>query len=172
MAWDFETEPEFEAKLEWMREFVKQEIFPLETLAPEFRSAAGREALERYIEPRYLHQTMGRLPSGEILRSGDLTDELWDLEDQTAPWHKAVMWRIHFHVPVNAERMGPLETTRADLKTALQTVAQLDYAPHLEVETYTWEVLPGRQTTSLVDGLAQELNATSEMLQDIASGKK
>ncbi|MDA0834283.1 MAG: metabolite traffic protein EboE [Planctomycetota bacterium] len=135
-------------------------------------NAAGREALERYIEPRYLHQTMGRLPSGEILRSGDLTDELWDLEDQTAPWHKAVMWRIHFHVPVNAERMGPLETTRADLKTALQTVAQLDYAPHLEVETYTWEVLPGRQTTSLVDGLAQELNATSEMLQDIASGKK
>ena len=32
MAWDFETEPEFEAKLAWMREFVKEEIFPLETL--------------------------------------------------------------------------------------------------------------------------------------------
>ena len=31
MAWDFETEPEFEAKLAWMREFVKEEIFPLET---------------------------------------------------------------------------------------------------------------------------------------------
>jgi acyl-CoA dehydrogenase len=32
MAWDFETEPEFEAKLAWMRDFVKQEIFPIETL--------------------------------------------------------------------------------------------------------------------------------------------
>ena len=32
MAWDFETEPEFESKLEWMRGFVKEEIFPLETL--------------------------------------------------------------------------------------------------------------------------------------------
>ena len=32
MAWDFETEPEFEAQLEWMRTFVKEEIFPLETL--------------------------------------------------------------------------------------------------------------------------------------------
>jgi len=42
MAWDFETEPEFEAKLQWMREFVKEEIFPLETLAPEFRSEEGR----------------------------------------------------------------------------------------------------------------------------------
>jgi len=32
MAWDFETEPEFEAKLEWMREFVRDEIIPLEEL--------------------------------------------------------------------------------------------------------------------------------------------
>ena len=33
MAWDFETEPAFEAELEWMRGFVKEEVFPIETLA-------------------------------------------------------------------------------------------------------------------------------------------
>ena len=33
MAWDFETEPEFEAKLAWMRTFVRDEIIPLEALA-------------------------------------------------------------------------------------------------------------------------------------------
>jgi acyl-CoA dehydrogenase len=32
MAWDFCTEPEFEAQLEWMRGFVREEIIPLETL--------------------------------------------------------------------------------------------------------------------------------------------
>ena len=32
MPWDFETEPEFEEKLEWMRGFVRDEIYPLETL--------------------------------------------------------------------------------------------------------------------------------------------
>ncbi|MEY2397484.1 MAG: acyl-CoA dehydrogenase [Actinomycetota bacterium] len=32
MAWDFSTEPEFEEKLAWMRGFVREEIFPLETL--------------------------------------------------------------------------------------------------------------------------------------------
>jgi acyl-CoA dehydrogenase len=32
MAWDFSTEPEFEKKLEWMREFVREEIIPLETI--------------------------------------------------------------------------------------------------------------------------------------------
>jgi acyl-CoA dehydrogenase len=31
MAWDFSTEPEFEEKLEWMRQFVRDEVFPLET---------------------------------------------------------------------------------------------------------------------------------------------
>jgi acyl-CoA dehydrogenase len=32
MAWDFETEPEFAAQLDWMREFMREEIFPIETL--------------------------------------------------------------------------------------------------------------------------------------------
>ncbi|HEX5195301.1 MAG TPA: acyl-CoA dehydrogenase family protein [Solirubrobacteraceae bacterium] len=32
IAWDFETEPEFERQLEWMREFVRDKIYPLETL--------------------------------------------------------------------------------------------------------------------------------------------
>ncbi|MDT7586878.1 MAG: acyl-CoA dehydrogenase, partial [Pseudonocardiales bacterium] len=32
MAWDFSTEPEFEEKLAWMRDFVREEIIPLETL--------------------------------------------------------------------------------------------------------------------------------------------
>ncbi|MCW0211731.1 MAG: acyl-CoA dehydrogenase family protein [Pseudonocardia sp.] len=32
MAWDFSTEPEFEKQLQWMQEFVREEIFPIETL--------------------------------------------------------------------------------------------------------------------------------------------
>jgi acyl-CoA dehydrogenase len=32
MAWDFSTEPEFQEQLDWMREFVREEIWPLETL--------------------------------------------------------------------------------------------------------------------------------------------
>ncbi|HUY85474.1 MAG TPA: acyl-CoA dehydrogenase family protein [Acidimicrobiales bacterium] len=33
MAWDFETEPEFEEKLKWMNEFLEEEILPLEVIA-------------------------------------------------------------------------------------------------------------------------------------------
>jgi len=32
MSWDFSTEPEFEKKLEWMREFVREEVRPLEVI--------------------------------------------------------------------------------------------------------------------------------------------
>jgi acyl-CoA dehydrogenase len=40
MAWDFSTEPEFQAKLDWMRTFVREEILPLESLAGELDQAA------------------------------------------------------------------------------------------------------------------------------------
>ena len=34
MAWDFSTEPEFAKKLDWIREFVREEVEPLEVLFP------------------------------------------------------------------------------------------------------------------------------------------
>ncbi len=43
MPWDFATEPEFERKLEWMRGFVREQIWPLETLMDEL----GWEGLRR-----------------------------------------------------------------------------------------------------------------------------
>jgi hypothetical protein len=121
----------------------------------------GREALRRYVEPRYLHQTTARTPSGDVVRVLDLTVETIDSPPEGLA--AADAWRIHFHVPVDADRVGPLATTRPALKSALAAVAKLGYAPHLEVETYTWDVLPGRQT-DLVQGLALELGAARELI--------
>ncbi len=125
-------------------------------------NAAAREALAHFVEPRYLHQTFARLPSGDVRRVLDLTTEL----TCTPPseFASADCWRIHFHVPVDAERIGPLETTHADLKKALDAVKKLAYTPHLEVETYTWNVLPGGDKPELVTGLARELSATRDLL--------
>jgi acyl-CoA dehydrogenase len=47
MAWDFSTEPEFERKLQWMREFVRTQVWPLETLWDEL----GWEGLQRAARP-------------------------------------------------------------------------------------------------------------------------
>jgi acyl-CoA dehydrogenase len=47
MAWDFSTEPEFQEKLDWMREVVRERIWPLETLIDEL----GYDGLKRAIAP-------------------------------------------------------------------------------------------------------------------------
>jgi hypothetical protein len=125
----------------------------------------ARRALATYAEPRYLHQTMGRSANGTICRLVDLTEDAALNPD--ADFAAADEWRIHFHVPVNAESLGPLQTTRPDLKAALATVKTLADCPHLEVETYTWEVLPGTEKPSLVDGLAEEIRATRRLLAEL-----
>lgn len=128
--------------------------------------AAGRTALADFAEPRYLHQTFARRADGRVVHRSDLDRTL--CESPPPDFADADEWRIHFHVPVNAESIGPLQTTRDDIKRALKAVAVLDYAPHLEVETYTWHVLPGEEQPSLVDGLTAELTATRDLLAEIA----
>lgn len=126
---------------------------------------AALEALRQYVEPRYLHQTFARLAGGRLARIVDLTDEL--IVSPDADFRAAECWRIHFHVPVDANRLGPLGTTKPAVAEALAAVARLDYAPHLEVETYTWEVLPGAHSTDLIEGLTRELEETAQMVNDL-----
>lgn len=120
---------------------------------------AQRAALLQFAEPRYLHQTMARRADGTIARLIDLTQEF--VREPSAEFLDARPWRIHFHVPVDAPHLGPLSTTRPELLRALATLRELPYAPHLEVETYTWPVMPGADPISLVEGLARELIAVA-----------
>jgi sugar phosphate isomerase/epimerase len=135
--------------------------------AIELENPAGNpealKALANYVEPRYLHQTMAKTSEGEILRYVDLDQNL--IENPPEGFLNAECWRIHFHVPVNAENLGPLKTTRPDLKKAITSIGNLSYAPHLEVETYTWEVLPGEEN-DLVQGFSQELSSTRLLLSN------
>jgi sugar phosphate isomerase/epimerase len=127
---------------------------------------AARQALARYAEPRYLHQTKARTPDGRVLTQFDL--EAGFALEPPAEFLQAPLWRTHFHVPVDAERLGPLWTTRAELRAALAAVRGLSYAPHLEVETYTWDVMPGAAPQRLVDGLRSELAATQILLAELS----
>ncbi|WP_299465339.1 metabolite traffic protein EboE [uncultured Gimesia sp.] len=126
----------------------------------------GRNLLAQYAEPRYLHQTIGCFKTGDLYRIVDLTrDFLLDPDPRLKDTERL---RVHFHVPINAESLGPLGTTHRELRQALATVKELDYAPHLEVETYTWEVLPGDQKPKLVEGLTRELQAARSLLNTLS----
>ena len=122
----------------------------------------AREALATFAEHRYLHQTFARHSDGRVISHTDLSQEL--ALDPPSDWQQAEKWRVHFHVPVDADRLGPLGTTRSELILALQALAQLPYEPHLEVETYTWPVLPGVRRGDVTAGMARELIATRELI--------
>lgn len=124
------------------------------------RNQEGREALRHFVEPRYLHQTFSR-----TAKVPDLTEALIDSPPSGFADADADCWRVHFHVPVDADRIGPLATTRPAVIDALSAIAKLDYAPHLEVETYTWNVLPGKVQVNLVDGMTRELIATEALIR-------
>jgi hypothetical protein len=136
------------------------------------KNLPARKVLARFAEPRYLHQTIALQPDGSVLRNVDLSSD-WAL-NPPVEFSSALAWRVHFHVPVDAEQIGSgpeaLGTTRQELREALTAVSLLPYAPHLEVETYTWPVLPDsadRAATGLIEGLTREILATQLLLNHL-----
>jgi len=121
-----------------------------------------RRELSQFAEPKYLHQTFAASEGKVVTRASDLSGEL--CESPEKDFESADEWRVHFHVPVNAERVGRLGTTRPQLVEALQAVAELEYAPHLEIETYTWPVMRAGEATDIADGIADEVTAVRAML--------
>lgn len=120
---------------------------------------ASRAAVAAFVEQRYLHQTRELGPDGDVAPVDDLPEALEDLPGDGP-------WRVHFHVPLHLAPMPPLRATADVLReavTAVRATAHGDEA-HLDVETYTWSVLPGG-VDDLVDGIAAELRwAVDELL--------
>jgi hypothetical protein len=115
--------------------------------------AAGRAALAAFVEPTYLHQVV--VGHGETVRRRfvDLPDALAAAE----PSQVDDEWRVHFHVPLHAAPGAPFSDTRDHLLGALDWLrAHPDACQHLEMETYTWEVLPPALRLGIEEQLARE----------------
>lgn len=109
-------------------------------------------AFNAYNEPTYLHQVIARTDQGEIIRYRDLPEAFQDAD------HPQVKeWRAHFHVPIFAEDFGQLESTQSDIIQVLELQQALGFTQHLEVETYTWEVLPNPLKLPLAESIQREL---------------
>ncbi|GAA4837353.1 metabolite traffic protein EboE [Kitasatospora terrestris] len=123
-----------------------------------------RAALAGFVEPRFLHQTRQAHRTGRPARADDLPDAL---AGPTALSGDGP-WRTHFHVPVHADPAPPLTSTRPELRRALAAMLAADVPAtrHVEVETYTWSVLPDPPTTpgALAAGIAAELAWTRREL--------
>jgi sugar phosphate isomerase/epimerase len=105
--------------------------------------------LAGFVEPVYLHQAVARLADGNLVRFDDLPAAL------AARLDGVVAWRVHFHLPVFVEQLPECATTQVFLRDVLPR-----FAPDLplEVETYTWSVLPpGLRLAAVTDSIVREI---------------
>ncbi len=129
-------------------------------LSSAFKLHPGPEVLERlsaFSEDTYLHQVIARNQAGELSRFKDLQPALDSKEAR-----KALEWRVHFHIPLHSPGCdGLIPTADHTLDTLDFLAANPDICQHLEMETYTWEVMPDSLKSSTVtDQLAKEYQWT------------
>jgi hypothetical protein len=119
-----------------------------------------RAALRGFADDVYLHQVVERRPHGELVRYRDLDVALAQGAD-TEPTADAE-WRIHFHVPLHSPPAPLFGNTRDHLLGVLDLLGQKPaLCSHLEMETYTWEVMPApMKQRSVVDQLVAEYEWT------------
>lgn len=109
----------------------------------------------------YLHQVVERGAQG-LRRYADI-----DLACNADRWRAAdCEWRVHFHVPVFLEELDGFASTQDFVRAALALHGRNAQTPHLEVETYTWSVLPERlRNMPIEEAIARELLWVREVLQ-------
>jgi sugar phosphate isomerase/epimerase len=121
---------------------------------PEVNEAAVDE-LRRYSETIYLTQTLER-------RNGGPITYFLNVEDAIAVWEADPSgereWRVHIHVPVFLDDLGAFHSTRFAIADALAVHRETPLSRHLEIETYTWDMLPADiKTGDIVDYVCREL---------------
>jgi hypothetical protein len=110
------------------------------------------DAFMQFNEPVYLHQVIARKSDGDLKRYADLPDALKEAGDFSVQ-----EWRAHYHVPLFIEKYGALQSTQKDIQEALRLHRQQPLTTHLEIETYTWEVLPQHLRLPLTESIIREL---------------
>jgi hypothetical protein len=114
-----------------------------------------RALLKPFDEGVYLHQVIERR-NGDVTRYSDLAQAFAALDSARGPDGRE--WRVHYHIPLFLDDLGAFSSTQSFVREALALHRQEPISQHLEVETYTWGVLPERyRAASLAPAIAREL---------------
>ena len=118
------------------------------------------EGFSKFNESTYLHQVVARKEDETLMHYRDLPEAFQDI------YHPGVReWRAHFHVSVFAQYPGPVQSTQSDISEVLKIHKKQLLTQHLEVETYTWEVLPEALKLSLEESIIRELQWVKDQLK-------
>ena len=114
------------------------------------------KSLERFDEPTYLHQVTEKV-DGKVMVYNDLPMIL-KVKNQ----HEEL--RAHFHVPIFLEKFDDLYSTQDQILDTLKYLKNHQVSNHLEVETYTWDVLPETLKVDISQSIIRELNWLKDKL--------
>lgn len=109
------------------------------------------QRLHPFADSTYLHQVIERRPDGELYHYPDLITALPQLEQSLAE-----EWRTHFHIPIFISDYQLLQSTQDDIITVLNLVQKNQACQHLEIETYTWDILPPEMKIDLLTSIQRE----------------
>lgn len=112
-----------------------------------------QSCLRQFDEPTYLHQSVVKLNNGKLVHFSDLNEGIELMRNENFQ-----ELRTHFHVPIFVQDFQVLESTQNDIVTALKLWKKTKYCNHLEVETYTWGVLPDHLQTDITSSIVRELD--------------
>ena len=119
------------------------------------------EAFRQFNESTYLHQVVARQEDDSLKRYPDLPEALDDAKHPTTR-----EWRSHFHVPLFVRDYGVLQSTQADIQKVLSLQTRKQFSSYMEVETYTWEVLPDKLRLPLKESIVRELQWVQSLLKE------
>ena len=124
------------------------------------------DSLKEYQDDVYLHQVIAKLQNGDLIRFKDLPDAIENFLKSNCNDDE---WRVHFHIPLHASPDSLFDDTRDHIKDTLSVLSSdPEMCKHLEMETYTWEVLPNSmQSNSVVDQLSLEYDWTLNSLREL-----
>ncbi len=110
-----------------------------------------KDRLQPFAESTYLHQVIARHPDGRLQHYRDLGCALSFLEESTA-----CEWRTHFHVPLFFKDYQVLQSTQDHIILVFELLQNNEICNHLEIETYTWEVLPPQMKLDISASIERE----------------
>ena len=117
-------------------------------------SGPALASVRQFDDPVYLHQVVESGRDG-LRRYVDLPDALRAAEGRALAGRE---WRVHCHVPVFVDDLGEFSSTQQFIRDVLRRHRYQPISTHLEVETYTWSVLPPQLRAEGVDhAIAREL---------------
>ena len=120
------------------------------------------ELLQPFDDAVYLHQTVAER-DGALSRYVDLPQAF----AAQAAGEAAAEWRVHFHVPIFLDDLGEFATTQNFIREVLALHRAEPISAHLEVETYTWDVLPAEyRNVDVVSAIVRELDWVRGQLAD------